>query len=187
MNTCASSCVNARTRIRPCSAPRRLEAVHLAEFRELERQIAIGLQAVLEDLHVPGAVHRLDRVDALVVVAMLREEHHLAILLHVAGGDPQRGIHELRRVDLDVAGRRSAGGGCSSRASGTASSLSDARTPSPAPPPGSGKGPSRGRASGGRASRLPRSAGDRRRAPPAWRRRCRRCATSISRLESPRQ
>ena len=88
----------------PMQRAGRLEAVHLAEFRKLERQIAIRLQAVLEDLHVPGAVHRLDRVDALVVVAMLGEEHHLAILFHVAGGDPERGIHELRRVHLDVAG-----------------------------------------------------------------------------------
>src|SRR5256885_3710208 len=50
------------------------------------------------------AVHRLDGVDALVVIAMLRKEHHLAILLHVAGLDPQLGIHELRRVYLHIAG-----------------------------------------------------------------------------------
>ncbi len=83
---------------------RRLEAVHLAEFRDLERQVAIRLQAVLEDLHVAGAVHRLDGVDALVIGAMLRQEHHVAVFLHVAGGDPELRVHELRRVHLDIAG-----------------------------------------------------------------------------------
>jgi hypothetical protein len=34
----------------------RLEAVHLAELRELERQVAIRLQVVLEDLHMARTV-----------------------------------------------------------------------------------------------------------------------------------
>ena len=51
---------------------RRLEAVHLAELGDLERQVAVGLQPVLEDLHVARAVHRLDDEDALVVLARLR-------------------------------------------------------------------------------------------------------------------
>ena len=50
----------------------RLEAVHLAEFGDLERQVAIGLQAVLEDLDVARAVHRLDGIDALVLLAFAR-------------------------------------------------------------------------------------------------------------------
>jgi len=43
---------------------RRLVAVDRAKFGEAHRQLAIGAQAVLEDLHVAGAVHRLQRVDA---------------------------------------------------------------------------------------------------------------------------
>ena len=56
----------------PVQRARRLEAVHLAELGDLERQIAVGLQAVLEDLHVARAVHRLDGVDALVLLALGR-------------------------------------------------------------------------------------------------------------------
>src|SRR5712691_10448402 len=78
--------------------------MHLAELGELERQVAIRLQTVLEDLHMARAVHWLDGVDALVVIAMLREEHHLAVLLHVTGGDPELRVHELRRIHLDIAG-----------------------------------------------------------------------------------
>ena len=59
----------------PVQRARRLEAVHLAELGDLERQIAIGFQAVLEDLDVAGAVHRLDHEGALVLLARLDEEH----------------------------------------------------------------------------------------------------------------
>src|SRR5262249_23178756 len=81
-----------------------LETVDLAEFGNLERQVAIGLEAILEDLHVARTVHRLYRVDALVVSAVLGEEHQLAIFLHMAGRDPERRIHELWGIHLDVAG-----------------------------------------------------------------------------------
>ena len=56
----------------PVQRAGRLEAMHLAEFGDLHRQIAVGLQPVLENLHVAGAVHRLDRIDALVLLALLR-------------------------------------------------------------------------------------------------------------------
>ena len=56
----------------PVQRARRLEAMHLAELGDLQRQIAIGFQPVLEDLHMAGAVHRLDGVDALVLLALLR-------------------------------------------------------------------------------------------------------------------
>ena len=46
---------------------RRLVAMHDAEFGDLHRQVAIGLQAVLEDLDMAGAVHRLQREDAFVL------------------------------------------------------------------------------------------------------------------------
>src|SRR5262245_13022716 len=90
----------------PVEGTRWFEAVHLAEFGKLERQVAVGFQTVLEDLDVARAVHRLDHERALVVFAWLGEKHVLAEGRHVAGGNPKRGIHELRRVDFDVAGRR---------------------------------------------------------------------------------
>src|SRR5262245_8163261 len=49
---------------------------------------------MLEDLDVPGAVHRLDREDALVRCA--REVHVLAELLEVTRLLPEADIHHLR-------------------------------------------------------------------------------------------
>ena len=81
---------------------RRLVAMHLAELREAQRQVAIAADALLEDLHVARAVHRLDGVQPLVRRA--RHEHVLAELLQVARLLPQRGVHDLRRVDFLEAG-----------------------------------------------------------------------------------
>ena len=50
------------------------------------------------------AVHRLNYESALVFLARLHQEHGVAERRHVAGGDPQRGINELRRVDFGIAG-----------------------------------------------------------------------------------
>ncbi len=77
--------------------------MHHAEFRDLQREIAVALQAVLEDLDVAGTVHRLQGKDA--VVLRRRDEHVLAIGLPVARRLPQRSVEHLRRVDLDIAGR----------------------------------------------------------------------------------
>ena len=84
---------------------RRLVAMHHAEFGEPQRQVAIALQAVLEDLHMAGAVHRLQRKPALVlglVAGRLRREHVLAVPVPMARGFPQRLVEDLRRVDLAV-------------------------------------------------------------------------------------
>ena len=89
----------------PVHGARRLVAVHDAEFGQAQRQVAIALQAVLEDLHMARAVHRLEREPALVlglVAGRLRREHVLAIPVPVAGGLPQRLVEDLRRVDLAV-------------------------------------------------------------------------------------
>ena len=43
----------------PMHRARGFVAVHDAEFRQAERKIAIALQAVFEDLHMAGTVHRL--------------------------------------------------------------------------------------------------------------------------------
>ncbi len=84
----------------------RLVAMHDAELGEAQRQVAIALQPVLEDLDVAGAVHRLDDVDAVVVLDVLarrlRHEHVLAEQSPVAGGLPQHLVEKLRRVDLLV-------------------------------------------------------------------------------------
>ena len=74
----------------PVQRAGRLEAVHLAELGDLERQIAVGFEPVLENLDVAGAVHRLDHVSALVLLARLDQKHRIAECRHVAGGDPQR-------------------------------------------------------------------------------------------------
>src|ERR1700749_1349924 len=79
--------------------------MHHAELGEAQGQVAIALQAVLEDLHMPRAVHRLERKPALVlglVTGRLRREHVLAIPVPMAGGLPQRLVEDLRRVDLAV-------------------------------------------------------------------------------------
>ena len=77
---------------------RRLVAMHGAELRKAQRQIAIGFQPVLEDLHVARAVHRLESEDALVlglVAGRLHGEHVLAIPAPVARGLPQRGLSSI--------------------------------------------------------------------------------------------
>ena len=93
--------------------PRRLVAVDDAEFGQAQRQLAIGAQAVLEDLDVAGAVHRLDGVDALVfllcvVAGRARHEHVFAIPAPVAGDLPQLLVEHLRCADLLVVGGEAA-------------------------------------------------------------------------------
>ena len=81
---------------------RRFITMHDTKFRDLQRQVAIALQPVLENLHVARAIHRLQREDA--VILGLREEHVFAIRLPMAGRFPQCAVEHLRRVHLDVAG-----------------------------------------------------------------------------------
>ncbi len=87
----------------PVHGARRLVAMHHAELGEAQRQVAVALQPMLEDLHMSRAVHRLDGEPALVlglVAGGLRREHVLAVPVPVAGGLPQRLVEHLRRVDL---------------------------------------------------------------------------------------
>jgi hypothetical protein len=49
----------------PVQRAGRLIPVHIAEFGQPDRQITVGFQPVLEDLHMAGAVHRLEREDRL--------------------------------------------------------------------------------------------------------------------------
>ena len=92
---------------------RGLIAMHDAEFGEPQRQLAIRAQAVLEDLDMAGAVHRLQRIDALVlrlgvVAGGARHEHVLAIPAPMAGDFPQVLVEHLRRADLLIVGGEAA-------------------------------------------------------------------------------
>ncbi|MPL93326.1 hypothetical protein SDC9_39452 [bioreactor metagenome] len=76
------------------------------ELGQTQRQVTIGLDAVVEDLHVAGAVHRLERVDDLFLRAFLvdlDDEHVLAVVRPVPRGLPELAVHHLRRVHLDIA------------------------------------------------------------------------------------
>jgi hypothetical protein len=72
---------------------RRLVAMHLAELGNAQRQIAIALQPMLEDLHVTGTVHRLAAIDPL--VRSLGDVHVLGELLPVAGLLPQGAVEHV--------------------------------------------------------------------------------------------
>src|SRR4026209_188438 len=75
--------------------------MHLAELGEAQRQIAVALKPVLEDLHMTWAVHRLAGVDAL--IGRLGEVHMVAELLPVARLFPQRALTHVWRGHLAIA------------------------------------------------------------------------------------
>ena len=77
-----------------------------SEFGHADRQVAIGFQAHVEDLHMAGAVHGFQRVDDLFARAFLvhfHDEHVLAVVFPVTRGLPQLAVHDLRRVHLHIA------------------------------------------------------------------------------------
>jgi hypothetical protein len=57
----------------PVQGPGRFVAMNHAEFRDLERQIAVTPESLVENLDVAGTVHRFDRV--LAVLGMRSEDH----------------------------------------------------------------------------------------------------------------
>ena len=67
---------------------------------QAQGQVAVGAQPLIEDLDVAGAVHRLDRVLAILGG---QHEHVVAELVRVARFLPQGEIHQLRGADLEVA------------------------------------------------------------------------------------
>jgi hypothetical protein len=89
-----SSCVKARTRMMPCSAGG-LVAVAVAELAKAQRQIAIALDALLEDDDVARAVHRLEGIFTLFRIG---GEHVFAVLVPVAGLLPQGLVQNLRAL-----------------------------------------------------------------------------------------
>ena len=80
--------------------PRGLVANARAELGDAQRQIAVGAQALVENLDVARAVHGLDREGALLA---LGHEHVFLVLVPVARLLPQRLAHDAWGVDLAVA------------------------------------------------------------------------------------
>ncbi len=90
----------------------RLEAVTGAELGHAQRQVAIALQALVEDLDMARAVHRLQGEDPRGGVGdelaqpalVLRDVHVLAELLPMARGFPELAVDQLWGAHLDIAG-----------------------------------------------------------------------------------
>ena len=80
----------------------RLIAVAGAEFGHAQRQFAIGPLALVEDLDVAGAVHRLQRQG--LALDRLAHEHIGTVLVPVAALLPEFAVQNLGRLDLDVSG-----------------------------------------------------------------------------------
>ncbi len=77
-------------------------AVARAELGHAHGQVAIGFLALLEDLDVAGAVHRLQR--QRLVFRRLRDEHVVAILVPVARLFPELAVEHLRSAHFDIVG-----------------------------------------------------------------------------------
>jgi len=74
--------------------------VAATELGQPQRQIAIGLEALIKDLHVTGAVHGLHRELTLLG---LEREHALSELVGVTRPLPQTNIDDLRRFNFLIA------------------------------------------------------------------------------------
>ena len=61
-----------------------------AEFRHAQRQFAVGPQALIENLHMAGAIHRLQRQHAVLFIFIFhaRHEHVFAVFFPMAGSFP---------------------------------------------------------------------------------------------------
>ena len=64
-----------------------LVACAAAKFRHAQRQISVGFQALIENLNMAGAVHRLERIDGLfagMFFIHLNDEHILLVFVPMA-------------------------------------------------------------------------------------------------------
>ncbi len=141
----------------------RLVAVAAAELGEPQRQVAIGVDALLEDQDVRRAVHRLQRhqvagaantglrPDRCRASRRGRRTYSRGYLPQWPDCLPLARVHQLRRLDLDDSRPRRAGGAYRLRAAARSCSPWGARRPSRAPRSGGGTGPSPGRSCDGRA------------------------------------
>ena len=71
-----------------------------AELAVAQRQLAVAAQALVVDQHVAGAVHRLDRVVALL---RLGREHQFLVVFPVARFLPQAAVEDLRAAHFEIA------------------------------------------------------------------------------------
>ena len=95
----------------PVHGARRLIAMHDAELGHAQRQFAIRTQAVLEDLDMARAIHRLDGEDALVLGVVAGRgclKHVLAEPPPMARRFPQRLVEHHRRVDFLIVAAQAA-------------------------------------------------------------------------------
>ena len=81
--------------------PARLIAAAGAELGHADRQLAIRAHALLEDLHMARAVHRLER-EQLVLALDLDREHVLAVPIPMTRLLPEFVVHQERRLHLDI-------------------------------------------------------------------------------------
>jgi hypothetical protein len=79
----------------------RLVAVNQPGLRVADRQVAVGVAPVVEQLHVGRAVHRLQA--HRMALEVVREVHVVAVNVPVAGLLPEADVVEDRRLDLAVA------------------------------------------------------------------------------------
>ena len=81
-------------------------AVAGSEFGHAQGQVAVAFQALVVDLHMSGAVHGLERIDAFLAGMFLvhfDDEHVFLVFFPMARGLPQLAVHHLRGVHLDIA------------------------------------------------------------------------------------
>src|SRR5260221_11928708 len=74
-----------------------------SELGEAQRQLAVAVQVLAEDLHMAGAAHRLDGEDALApLIPVPHREHGGAKLPPVPRPLPKRAVDELRRLHFEI-------------------------------------------------------------------------------------
>ena len=78
-----------------------LVAMNLTELGHAQRQVAIALQAVFEDLYMARTVHWFAAEHP--VVGCLGDIHILLELLPMAGLFPKCPFHHVGRIDLNIA------------------------------------------------------------------------------------
>src|SRR4051812_29339471 len=79
-----------------------LETINRSPFGKPHRQIAVGAERILINVHVKRAVHRLQVIELL--VDLDGGVHVLGIKAEVPAGFPQGGASDMRRVNEVVAG-----------------------------------------------------------------------------------
>lgn len=74
-------------------------AVNLAVFRNADRQLPVGMQAVFINQHMPRAIHRLKCELVLIDIC---EVHFIFVMIIMSGLLPQPVVHHQRCTDFTV-------------------------------------------------------------------------------------